>query len=633
MAEQHMAKGCKALLALLIGCLLLAYLPGRAVAAPRALPALEQAGPSQYTVGDCSRVDKGQVRDEIEAHVLAVVNSGGASGAPGVIDRLVERKWAELDMDAAVDTAVQQAVDNLGAQEAYWDKLVSGWWGEKAQEYAERIANDAFSSPAFQVKLEALSTAVGADVARQVESQFAAAASVALLCLKEYVGEQYSDDLFRAFERSVRLDTQQANISATSPTIAGAIEQHGLAIAGVGTILVTQLVYRLAQKLTEKIAQRVAGKVVGRVVGKAGSSFIPVAGWVIGVALIAYDLWEGNQGALPQIQEALQSQEVKAKIREEIAAAVKDDLPDQAALIALETSVSLVEQWQGFCSRYGDVCQVADQNTDFRSLLSFVTLDELDRLAKLVDWYINQEGRRALDAAVADGALERLLALPDATAAALLTSMSPSEAIGWLDTAGDRIDRVLSSGIYRLAQPDEFDAYSVAALLAVSNPADLQKLLTLAPVQRNVLLALPADTLQALTAAGSAAQLALLANRMLEPAQSPTQAAQLAEEVVQGKVSIEQMTQSTGPFLDHSPDQLSSQSTGQPAVAAAGGPAAAASPTERQSAGQSAAGLQRRGGDDNILFPAILAALGILVAVAAVAIGYRHRQRRTIRSE
>ena len=29
------------------------------------------------------------------------------------------------------------------------------------------IANDAFSSPAFQVKLEDLSTAVGADVARQ----------------------------------------------------------------------------------------------------------------------------------------------------------------------------------------------------------------------------------------------------------------------------------------------------------------------------------------------------------------------------------------------------------------------------------------------------------------------------------
>ena len=151
--------------------------------------------------------------------------------------------------------------------------------------------------------------------------------------------------------------------------------------------------------------------------GRAGSSFHPVAGWIVGVALIAYDLWEGNQGALPQIQEALQSEEVKSKIREEIATAIKDDLPDQASLIALETSVSLVEQWQGFCTRFGDICQVADQNPEFRSLLGFVALDELDRLSSLVTWFINQEGRRALDDAVTDGSLERLLALPDTTIA------------------------------------------------------------------------------------------------------------------------------------------------------------------------------------------------------------------------
>ena len=387
--------------------------PPNLAPAPREAAPL-QVEPGQYTVGDCGRIDKAQVRDEIEAHALAVINT---SDTPAGIDSLVERQWAALEMDKAVDAAVQAAVDNLGREEAYWDKLLSGWWGEKAQEYAERIANDAFSSPAFQVKLEDLSTAVGADVARQVETQFAAAASVALLCLKEYVGQQYSDQLFAAFERSVQADTQNVDLSASSPPILSAVEQHNLALLGVGTILVTQLVYRLGQKLTQKIAQRVAGKVVGRVVGKAGSSFIPVAGWIIGVALIAYDLWEGNAGALPQIQEALQSEEVKGKIREEIALAIKEDLPDQAALIALETSVSLVEQWQGFCTRYGDVCQVADQNADFRSLLGFVALDELDSLAARVTWCMDREGRRALDHPVIDGSLEKLLALTPETLA------------------------------------------------------------------------------------------------------------------------------------------------------------------------------------------------------------------------
>jgi hypothetical protein len=647
----------------LVACVALSYLPAQAAAPVPAVarvptgargpaPALPtQVGPDQYTVEDCGRIDKAQVRDEIEAHALAVISAGStATTAPdasgttpnassGVtrneIDRLVERKWAELDMDTAVDTAVQQAVANLGAQEAYWDKLVSGWWGEKAQEYAERIANDAFSSPAFQVKLEELSTAVGGEVARQVESQFAAAASVALLCLKEYVGEQYSAELFNAFERSVVADTAQVDLSGTSPVIAGAIEQHGLALAGVGTILVTQLVYRLGQKLTQKIAQRVAGKVVGRVAGRAGSSFIPVAGWVIGVALIAYDLWEGNQGALPQIQEALQSEEVKSKIREEIATAIKDDLPDQAALIALETSVSLVEQWQGFCTRFGDVCQVADQNEEFRSLLRFVALDELDRLSTLVAWFLNQEGRRSLDMAVGDGSLEQLLALPDSTVAAMVAALPPHTALGWLEVAGTRFDRVLELGMYRLAQPEEFDAYSVGALMALSNPADLQKLLALAPVQRDVLLALPADTLQTLAGDNSITQLAILANRMLEPAASPTAAVQIAEDVAQGNFTIDEAAgalvaapgrQAVGDAAGQTGGGGSTQLPGQnPGAAAAGDPAGGP-----VGSAQTAPGLQGDPGNGNIRVLGILAIGAILVAAAAVAFGYL--QRRNARS-
>ena len=610
-----MYKWQKAIIGLLIACLALASVPARAESGARS-GSIAQVGADQYTVGDCSRVDKAQVRDEIEAHALAVIN---ASGTPADIDSLVARKWAELDMDAAVDTAVQQAVNNLGDQEAYWDKLLSGWWGEKAQEYAERVANEAFSSPAFQTKLDDLSHAVGSEVARQVESQFAAAASVALLCLKEYVGQQYSDQLFSAFERSVQADTQHVNLSSDSPVITGAMEQHGLAIAGVGTILVTQLVYRLAQKLTEKIAERVAGKVVGRVLGKAGSSFIPVAGWIVGVALIAYDLWEGNQGALPQIQEALQSAEVKSKIREEIATAIKDDLPDQASLIALETSVSLVEQWQGFCTRFGDVCQVADQNPEFRSLLGFVALDELDRLSSLVTWFINQEGRRALDDAVIDGSLERLLALPDTTISSVVATMQPSEAVGWLDVAGDRLDRVIQLGMYRLAQPNEFDEYSVAALMAVSNTADLEKLLALAPAQRNVLLSLPADTLQTLAGRNSTTQLAVLANRMLEPAQSPTAAVKIAEDVAQGNVTIDELAggvdgEVAGPA---SAADLTSSSAGATADSNGAADASAQAPT----------GLQQPPANGNIRVLGILATLAILVAAAAVIIGYLQRRK------
>ena len=230
----------------------------------------------QYTVGDCRGIDETQLRDEIERHVLATVTTGTA---PLAIDSVVARKWAELDMDAAVDAAVQQATADLANQEGYLDKFISGWWGEKAQEYAERIANDAFSSPTFRAKLEELSAAIGADVARQVGTQFAQAASVALLCLQEYVGEQYARVLFDAFQRNVQTDVAAVDLTIETGPVMTAADQHGLAIAGVGTILVTQLTYRLAQKLSQKIAQRVAGKVVGRILGRAGFILHP-RGWL-----------------------------------------------------------------------------------------------------------------------------------------------------------------------------------------------------------------------------------------------------------------------------------------------------------------------------------------------------------------
>lgn len=64
----------------------------------------------------------------------------------------------------------------------------------------------------------------------------------------------------------------------------------------MGVIVVTEISRRIAIKLSEKIAERIAGKIVGRIIGKAGGlTLIPVAGWVIGLGLIVWDLWEGGQ--------------------------------------------------------------------------------------------------------------------------------------------------------------------------------------------------------------------------------------------------------------------------------------------------------------------------------------------------
>lgn len=504
----------RALIVLLIAALIFAGAPVSAA------PLVQTGGGRQYTVGDCSRIDSSQLRSEIEAHVLAVLQN---EAKPIDIDAIVERAWIAVGMDAAIDFEVARAVDAVRTSEDYLNRLLSGWWGEKAEEYAERIANDAFGSPGFRLKLEELSTAIGADVAKQIEAQFAQAASVALLCLQAYVGQQYSDAFFSLFAKQVQQETQALELNPLATPSVSALTDHRLALAGVGTIVATQLIYRLSQKLGEKLAQRVAGRVVGRILGRAGSSFIPIAGWVVGIGMIVYDLWEGGQGALPQIQEGLQSEEVKLKIRQEIADAVRDDLPEQASLIALETAVSLTEQWQGFCGVYEYVCQVAEENTNFRRLLQEATLDELESVAGLVSFYMRQLGRAELDRALADGSLSLLLTMPDAAFTILSETYSTAETLAWATLAGDDLGIVAEWGIHRRAEPDEFTAATFSALLALGADG-AQKLLALPVEKRQALLALPENTLTRLAAEQTVSDLDWLAGYLLPELQAIVQA-------------------------------------------------------------------------------------------------------------
>ena len=500
-----------------------------------AAPPRQAAPTGQYTVSDCRTVDKDALRLEIERHALDVIQG---ETVPLNIEQLVARQWAVLGVDAAIDAAVARATADLYAQEDYFNRLASGWWGDKAQEYAEQVANAAFSSPEFRAKIEELSAAVGAEVARQVETQFAQAASVALLCLREYVGAQYAATLFAAFERTVQVETEQLDLTTGGAPAINALATHQLALAGVGTILVTQLVYRLTQRLSERIAQRVAGRIAGRILGRVGSSFLPVAGWIIGIGLIVYDLWEGGNGALPQIEEALTSPEVKAKIQEEIVTAIKDDLPDQAALIALETSVSLIEQWQQFCGRYQDICTTAEESDDYGRLLALVPLDELDRLSRLTTWLLNQAGRATLNVVVADGRLERLLALPDATLTELMAWSEPAALLIWLELADGQLPRLVDYGVHRLASPGEFTPAALAALLALPGRAEAEKLLLLPPEQRSAFLSLPQATLDQLAAALTAADLAWLAGYLLA---DPAPDVETASEVAAGSVSVAEL--------------------------------------------------------------------------------------------
>jgi hypothetical protein len=493
-----------------------------------------------YTYGECSRIDREALRSEIERTALTVLSERSGDFA---IPTVVARKWVELDVDATIDGEVARAVDQVAQEEGYFSRLWSGWSAERAEQFAMRIADDAFGSPAFRQKIDELSAAIAGEIAKEMEADFARAASAAFLCMRAFIGERYSETLFAAFENRVSVEVEEANIGAVAPVDVSIIDVHGRALGGVGLIVVTEIARRVSQRLSQRIAERIAGRIAGRVLGRAGSSLIPIAGWVIGLGLIVWDLWEGGRGALPQIEEALTSEEVKERIRSEIADAIKHSLPDETALVALEIAVTILEEWEGFCGRYPDVCSLAQENATFQAILNDTPLDQLDRLALLTNTLLTYAGRAELEAALTSGQFETALALPEESYTIVQTARSLAPLLAWAQLAGNRLDQVLAYGIHRHKTPADFSPALLSAVLGVGDAAAIDKLLALDKAELEALVTFAGTSLGPLAANRSLDEIRQLVGYLMAPPPEATETppADLAPKLASGEVTVQEL--------------------------------------------------------------------------------------------
>jgi hypothetical protein len=497
------------------------------------LPGYAQSGASDYTFGDCSTVDQEKLRTEIEqvAHTVLTDESTRIE-----IDAIVMRQWVGLRVDDAIDREVQRAVDNVYTKEGYWSRLWSGWSADKAEQFATQVANDAFGSESFHKTIMQLSTAIAQEISREIEANFARAASAAFLCMKAYVGDKYSDTLFTAFESKVSTEVSQVDVQTTSEPDISTLEVHQKALGGVGLIIVTELSRRIAVKLSEKIAERVAGKIVGRIIGKAGSSLIPVAGWVIGLGLIAWDLWEGGNGALPQIQDALQSEEVKAKIRQEVADSIKDGLPEEVSIVSLEIAVHLVEDWNRFCDTNRTVCTLAEDNSTFQDILDYTPLDQVGKVVGLVNIFMDNIGRSGLEQAIATGQFESLLTLPEEAFILLGESKSVATTLAWAELAGDRLPKIIEFELYKAKSPEDFTPPLLRTVLNLEDVETANKVLPLTTAELTKLVTFAGNNFVRLVNRLSAEEVSQLVTYLETATPPPTP--QLANDLASGKQTV-----------------------------------------------------------------------------------------------
>jgi len=483
------------------------------------------------TLQNCDSVSEDSLQQELNSITQEVVS---AAAAQIDIGHIVESEWRELRMDTIIDAQVDRAVEKVKGESDFWNKLLSGWSGDKAEELTRAVANYTFESDTFQDKIDELSHGVAEGISSEIAILSAQSVSAAFFCLQTFISGNYSGAMVSAFEEQVQLAAESVNFSEANELDAGLLDiigQHKTALGGVGVIIVAQVSKRIMVEIGETIAQRVAGRVVGRVLGRAGSTIIPIAGWLVGAGMIAYDVYTSRDGALPQIQETLKSEEVKTGIRGEITASIEPELRRELPQIARDISNQLFTQWRDVKRNIRQVLELSETNTNFQALLN--TQDTPEGLAKLVNLVgatLPVLGHDGLLQAVDSGLFAQVFAQPEAAFQIVTDSGSLQDAIDWSADAGPLLDQVVAYEIYKHQPAGALDKPLLEKLIAVDDKAAIQKLSLINPEALQALLTVSTSNLATLAIQLEAADLELLASYL--PTLNQNQVNQLVVRII-----------------------------------------------------------------------------------------------------
>ena len=447
--------------------------------------AMAQTTTPVYTFPECESVEEELLLSELNriSHAALEVEQGGLD-----VDKLVEENWLELGLDRVVDKAVDDAIEQVRREEGTLDRVFSGWSEDKAREFAEKVASYAFGSREFRGAVDELASEIVEDLTDEIHLMTVRTASSSLLCVQEFIGTTFSEVMSHVLEEDIRnwlkevAETQDEEVQDFD-----VLSERALSIAGIGAIVGAKIAHSLARK----VARGILGKVVTRIVGKAATAVVPVAGWVIGGALIILDVYSAWEGSLPQIKEDFKAQGVKETIRNEIASVVRQELDSALPEVSQSVTINIYTRWKDFLGEFELVLRLAEENDRFREILDGITADQVDKLSHLVAVGTEALGGDWLIRIVEDGKFERILALPKPSFEILRERSDPELVLKWADFSGDSIISVVETELYKIASPSDLvDRERLKQVLALEDPSAIRKLMEFAGANRSTLLGL-----------------------------------------------------------------------------------------------------------------------------------------------
>jgi len=430
----------------------------------------------------CQAQDEDGFRRAIEALTLKGLETGLAKLDYGP---LVADAWRREKFDETIDRQVDEAIAQVRDESTWyqlWSSLASR---ERAQELATSAAERVYRSDAIKQGIERIATDVGKEVGSRIELAVVDTAGPATQCMQAFLGRRYGATVAGVVSadtgREYAIDPGKGGAQVSTGQV---LVEGREGIAGAVVLVLRRQLSRMAAR----IGQRVIGAVLSRLVST-------VAG-VVGVVLIAKDIWDFRHGVLPIIAEEMKSKATKDSVRQEMATTLSEQVGQGVKEIAQGTAERVVEIWLEFRRAHAKVLELAERNPDFKRLLETIRPPDLARLDEVTALVLAREGEAGIARRLGDGTLHRAVsALPPGALDIAREARSLETALKWSAVAGDSLPKVVELEIYRRAAPEAFTQAGLQRLLALDDRLATVRLAALPPPARSALLELDSQAL------------------------------------------------------------------------------------------------------------------------------------------
>jgi hypothetical protein len=446
----------------------------------------------------CQAQDEEGFRRAIEGLTLKGLEAGLAKLDYGP---LVADAWRREKFDETIDRQVDEAISQVRDESTWfqlWSSLASR---ESAQELATSAAERVYRSDAIKQGIERIAGDVAKEIGKRIELAVIDTAGPATQCMQAFLGRRYGATVAGVVSADTGREYDVDPVKGGAQVSTGQVLIEGKeGIAGAVVLVLRRQLSRMAAR----IGQRVLGSVLSRLVST-------VAG-VIGVVLIAKDIWDFRHGVLPIIAEEMKSKDTKDKVRQEIASTLSEHVGQSMKEIAQGTSERVVDIWLDFRRAHAKVLELAERNAEFKRLLDAIKPSDLAQLDEVTALVLASEGEAGIVRRLNDGSLHQAIsALPPGALDIAREARSLETAFGWLAVAGSSLPKVVELEIHRRAGPESFTKAGLQRLLGLEDRLATARLAALPPPTRDALLELESQALVKMARALDEPQLESLA--------------------------------------------------------------------------------------------------------------------------